>query len=61
MPAALPTFSATRVSDAPTIANQTAGDTRGMPEAIINFIYSQQGISNPMRSKVPKKKIKNKK
>lgn len=56
MPAALPTFSATRVSDAPTIANQTAGDTRGMPEAIINFIYSQQGISNPMRSKVPKKK-----
>lgn len=54
MPVALPTFSATRVSNAPTIANKTARDTRGMPEAIINFIYSQEGISNPMRSKVPK-------
>lgn len=56
MPAALSTFSATHVSDAPTIANKTARDTSGMSEAIINFIYSQEGISNPMKSRVSKNK-----
>lgn len=49
-----PTFSATHLSDAPTIANKTTRDKGGMPEAIINLIYSQEGISNPMRSKAPK-------